>query len=111
MGRTDYNKLVRDFIPEKIRSAGDSCEIKTLTAEEFIPALLSKIVEEAKELEQAKTRNEILSEYADLMTALDAFTAHHEFSEADIKEALGRNIEKKGLFKEHYFLEWTEDKN
>jgi len=43
------------------------------------------------------------------MVLLDAFTAHYEFSEADIKDAIGRNIEKKGLFKERYFLEWTDD--
>lgn len=111
MGRILHNKLIRDFIPEKIRSVGDVCEVKVLREEEFVPALLSKVVEEAEELRVAKTREDILSEYADLMVALDALTSHYEFSEADIKEALGRNIEKKGLFKERHFLEWTDTVN
>ena len=109
MPRVEHNKLVRDFIPEKIRSNGEVCEVRTLSAEEFIPALTTKIIEEAGELAHAASRDDILHEYADLMVLLDAFTAHYEFSPADIKDAIGRNIEKKGLFKERYFLEWTDD--
>ena len=109
MTRIEHNKLVRDFIPDKIRGGGEVCEVRTLSPEEFIPALTAKIVEEAGELARAETRDDILHEYADLMVLLDAFTAHYEFSEADIKDAIGRNIEKKGLFKERYFLEWTDD--
>ncbi len=109
MSRVEHNKLVRDFIPEKIRNNGEVCEVRALSLEEFIPALTSKIVEEAGELASAVSRDDILHEYADLMVLLDAFTAHYEFSEADIKDAIGRNIEKKGLFKERYFLEWTDD--
>ena len=109
MSRVTYNKLVRDFIPKKIEDAGDVCEVRTLTNDEFIPALFSKVVEEAEELRNAKTRDEILTEYADLMVVLDVLTAQYEFSEADIKDALGRNIEKKGLFNERFFLEWAEE--
>lgn len=111
MTRVTYNKLVRDFIPKKIEDAGDVCDVRKLSDEEFIPALRAKIVEETKELEAAATRDDILTEYADLMVALDAFTRHYEFSEADIKDAIGRNIEKKGLFNEKFFLEWSEHKN
>lgn len=111
MSRSIYNKLVRDFIPKKIADAGDVCEVRKLEEGEFIPALLAKVVEEATELQNAKTRDEILAEYADVMVALDAFTRHYEFSEADIMEAIGKNIEKKGLFNERFFLEWSEHTN
>ena len=108
MSRITYNKLVRDSIPKKIRDAGDVCEVSVLDDSAFATALRAKIVEEALELEKATTRDEILSEYADLTVVLDALTSLHEFSEADIKDALSRNIEKKGLLTEKYFLEWAE---
>lgn len=111
MTRIHYNKLIRDFIPKKIVDAGDVCEVRTLKDDEFVPALLAKVIEEATELQSAHTRDEILAEYADVMVALDAFTRHYEFSEADIMEAIGKNIEKKGLFNERQFLLWSEHTN
>jgi predicted house-cleaning noncanonical NTP pyrophosphatase (MazG superfamily) len=105
-----YNKLVRDRIKEKIEGKGEACEIRTLTDDaEFEQELLKKVREEADALSRVRSRTEFLSEYADLMVVLDALTAHLEFSEADIKLALGENLEQKGGFKNRHFLHWSED--
>lgn len=104
MARVEHNKLVRDFIPDTIRANGDACETTTLDDEGYIREIRRKLTEEADELSVAETREQILKEYADLMVALDAFTAHFEFSEADIKSALAENIERKGLFQQRVFL-------
>jgi len=110
MARVYYNKLVRDRIREKIEGKGESCEVRVIEDEsEFQQELLKKVVEEADALAKARSREEFLSEYADLMAVLDALTSLLEFSEADIKTAISENMEKKGGFKSRHFLHWSED--
>jgi len=100
--------LIRDFIPKKIESNSEAFEVRVITDDsEFETELLKKVTEEAGELSKTSSRDEFLTEYADLMVVLDALTAHFEFSQADIKDALARNVEKKGLFKEKLFLLWS----
>lgn len=110
MKRVFYNKLVRDKIKAKIEGKGEACEVRVLTEDdEFERELLKKVNEEASELAQARSRDEFLSEYADLMVVLDALTRHMGFSEADIRVAMEENVAKKGFYKERHFLLWSEE--
>ncbi len=111
MGKVFYNKLVRDRIKDKIEAKGEACEIRVITDDnEFEQELLKKVREEAVALSRARTREEFLHEYSDLMVVLDALTQYLEFSEADIKTAMTENIDKKGFYKLRHFLHWSEDK-
>jgi hypothetical protein len=47
--RVDYNKLVRDRIPEIIGCRGDRAVTRVLDAAGYRDALLAKLVEEARE--------------------------------------------------------------
>lgn len=110
MSKVFYNKLVRDNIKEKIEMNGAQCEVRTIVdGQEFEQELLKKVSEEAEALSKVRTREEFLSEYADLMVVLDALTAEMEISEADIHVALKENLEKKGGFKNKHFLHWSSD--
>ena len=110
MKRIYYNKLVRDGIKDKIEAKGEACEVRIIKdTDEFQQELLKKITEEASALARVSSRDEFLSEYADLMIVLDALTALMEFSEADIKTAIEENIAKTGFYKLHHFLHWSED--
>ncbi|MEL6804716.1 MAG: nucleoside triphosphate pyrophosphohydrolase [Bacteroidota bacterium] len=110
MSRVYYNKLVRDQIAETIRSKGEVCEVRTLTDEqEFQQELLKKVIEEATALAQARTREEFLSEYADLMVVLDTLTQALELTPADVGVSLEENITKKGKYEQRHFLHWSED--
>ena len=103
-----YNKLIRDQVPATIKEAGDTCSIRKVTDKsEFATEIRRKIIEEATELTQAKGREEIIKEYADLMVVLDAFTSDLEICEAEFTVAMKESVEKKGLFKERNFLEWS----
>lgn len=103
-----YNKLVRDRIPDKIKHNGEAYEVRAIEdSAEFEQELLKKVQEEALGVSQARTRQEFLDEYADLMAVLDALTHHYEISEADIRVALTENVARKGLYKERYFLHWS----
>ncbi len=110
MSKIYYNKLVRDQIKDKIEQKGETCEVRVITDDaELEQELLKKVVEEASALAHAKTREDFLSEYADLMVVLDALTKHLEFSEADIKSAMTENVERKGFYKNRHFLHWSAD--
>lgn len=109
MARVYYNKLIRDYIKDKIERTGESCSVRKITDDqEYQQELLKKVVEEAGALAHVSSREAFLSEYADLMVVLDALTQHLELSEADIKTAMIENVERKGFFKERYFLHWSD---
>lgn len=107
--RVYYNKLVRDLIKDKIEGNGESCAVRMIEdPHEFYQELLKKVVEEATGLAHTTTREAFLQEYADLMVVLDALTAELELSEADIQTAITENVEKKGLYKQRHFLQWSD---
>jgi predicted house-cleaning noncanonical NTP pyrophosphatase (MazG superfamily) len=106
------NKLVRDGIKDKIEMNNGQCYIRTVEdEEEFTQELLKKVNEEAFELSQSRTREDFLSEYCDLVIVLDTLVEHYEFSDADIKIAMSKNIQKKGLYKLRHFLHWSSNEN
>ncbi len=107
--RVYYNKLIRDRIPEKIASRGETYHARAITDDqEFEQELLKKVAEEAGGLARARTRETFLREYADLMIALDTLTAQLEISEAELAVALKENLEKKGGYEKRYFLDWSQ---
>ena len=109
-GRVYYNKLIRDAIKEKIESKGEACEVRELSDDaEYQQELLKKVVEEAGGVAASRTREEFLSEYADLMVVLDALTAQLEISEADIQVAIKENVQRKGLYSKRHYLHWSAD--
>ncbi len=111
MKKVYYNKLVRDRIKDKIEGKGEACSVRIIEdADEFIQELLKKVIEESDALAHSRTREQFLSEYADLMVVLDALTSSLEISEADIRIAMTENVEKKGLYKHQHFLNWSEDR-
>lgn len=112
MKRVYYNKLVRDKIKEKIEKKGEKTEIRIIEDDvEFQQELLKKVGEEAAALSKTRSRKDFLDEYADLMVVLDELTNLLEFSEADIKIAISKNIERKGGFKDRHFMHWSDDTN
>lgn len=62
-------KLIRDRIPEIIAADDGTVTVRRL---EYIPALLSKLVEESNELVHAGSRQERLQEAADVYEVLTA---------------------------------------
>lgn len=110
MSKVFYNKLIRDRITEKIKNNGESCEVRAITDDsEFQQELLKKIAEEAHALSRARTREEFIDEYADLMVVLDTLTAQLELSEAEVSLALKENLERKGGYQDRTFLIWSDD--
>ncbi|MDF1539388.1 MAG: nucleoside triphosphate pyrophosphohydrolase [Candidatus Thorarchaeota archaeon] len=62
-------KLVRDGIPELIRASGEEPEYRTVTGKELDLYLRKKIVEEATELVESGSIDELV----DILEVVDAF--------------------------------------
>jgi len=72
--RRDYNKLVRDRIPEIIQKSGKRFAFETMPEAEYRQALLKKLVEEAREARQAAPE-ELITELADIQGVLASVLA------------------------------------
>ena len=101
-----YNKLVRDKIPEIIKSNGaKSVNTKTLNNEEYLESLNKKLVEE---LNEYLSSGEI-EELADLEEVLRAILDAKNTSYQDFEQIRQNKVNKRGAFKDKIFLESVDE--
>ena len=116
--RKEYNKLIRDRIPEIL----DGKDIKygihrAETQDEYLAYLLKKVHEEATELQEAITNphgamdNTIASEIGDLYEVLDALSKELGLDSDMIGAIQAEKLETNGGFADRIILEWTEENN
>ncbi|MGV9002094.1 MAG: nucleoside triphosphate pyrophosphohydrolase [Candidatus Saccharimonadaceae bacterium] len=105
MGSINYQKLVRDKIPEIISADGHRPETRILSREEYRTKLLEKLVEEAKELLES---NGDISERADVAEVLKAIDEILNFSDEEIEQARNAKFQERGGFALKIFLEKVE---
>lgn len=103
-----YNKLVRDGIPEIIRRAGQHCVVEVMIEEDYQQALRQKLVEEANEVVQAQTLQELVRELADLQEVIDTLITTNAFSRETIVQEQERRRAERGGFEQRLRLLWAE---
>ncbi len=96
-----YDKLVRDRIPEIIRSRGETAVTHIADDAEYGVKLKEKLQEEVQEFTEEETAEEI----ADILEVLDAIYAHKGWSEEEIRGIQAKKAEERGGFKERIILE------
>lgn len=106
--RQNYNKLVRDRIPEIILSSGNQCKTVILSDSEYCQALKEKLLEEVKEIYETKSREELLLEIADLYEVIDTFLAVHQIEREEVLKKQKQRREERGGFQQQICLLWTE---
>lgn len=99
-----FNKLVRDKIPEKIEKNGEYALTKTLDDKEFETALNEKLIEEANEVINAKTKEDITEELADLLEVMLAKLKLINSNIEEIEKIATRKRNKRGAFDKKIFL-------
>jgi len=100
----NLNKLVRDKIPEIMKSSDIDVEIKTLNYTEYISSLKNKLIEETKEVFDAKSREEIIEELADVLEVITTLkNALNIFINEVEEKRLQKNTEK-GRFLQKIFI-------
>lgn len=81
--KIEYNKLVRDRIPEIIKNNGESVKWASIKGIGLIRELKNKLIEEAYEVIEAVTKNELFEELADLEEVCIALEKNYDLLTKD----------------------------
>jgi len=103
----DYNKLVRDRIPEIIHQAGRECEVEVMSEAAYHQALRDKLIEEAQEAAEA-TAQDLVKELADLYEVIDALCAAYQIERSSILAEQEKRRSERGGFDQRFRLLWTQ---
>ena len=104
----NYNKLIRDRIPEIIKRAGERPYLRVLNKKEYLKEIKKKVLEEAKELIETKNKKEVLDEIVDIQELIDVLSLEIGFRKPQIKKQQRIKNRKRGGFKKRLFLIKTE---
>lgn len=100
-----YPKLIRDKIPELVKSQGKTTATRVLTNDsEYLSYLLAKLIEEATELVHAETTHNQEEELADVYEVLAAILAHLKLTQDDIATVQNDKRQKRGGFKKRLLM-------
>jgi len=94
----EFNKLVRDKIPDTIIAGGESVDVVKVKGEALIKLLKSKVVEESLEVYDAQNENDILEELVDLLEVGERLVNVLGISKRSIVEVRQVKNEKRGAF-------------
>ncbi|MDH5611288.1 MAG: nucleoside triphosphate pyrophosphohydrolase [Gammaproteobacteria bacterium] len=96
--KQEFNKLVRDGIPEKIINSGEHVETLKLNDEELFRALREKLVEESFETLDALNHDQVLDELSDVLEVIDGILKHIGSDHSELQERKKKKLDKVGGF-------------
>ena len=96
--KKQYNKLVRDKIPDYLKRKGISFEERIASDEEYRIELFKKLQEEIKEFSEAND----IEELADILEVIDAIKKLPEFD--NVTEVKNKKFKEKGGFEKRIIL-------
>lgn len=96
----EYNKLIRDKIPEIIEEAGKDYELDTVEEEDYKQALEKKLQEEVDEYKEENS----LEELADIMEVIDALIDCHGITWKELEDLRKQKKQERGGFEQGLFL-------
>lgn len=102
-----YGKLVRDNIPDIIKSNGEIPIVQILDDKQYKEELENKLIEECSEVINSSGKNRI-EELADLLEVMISIANLENKSIADIDEVRIQKKEKRGGFSKKLYLEDVE---
>jgi predicted house-cleaning noncanonical NTP pyrophosphatase (MazG superfamily) len=102
-----FNKLVRDRIPEKIESNGETAYTRILSEEEYKIELEKKLNEEYQEV-LSSSGKERIEELADMLEIIKCLAKLENSSLDDVIDVANQKVLKRGSFDKKIFLERTE---
>lgn len=103
----EFNKLVRDRVPEAIEARGERVALMRLEGDALSTSLRRKVVEEALEVLDARTSEQIAEELADLREVVLALMRELGIQEAHVEAARRDKSKSKGAFAEGIMLRRT----
>jgi len=95
-----YNKAIRDKIPEIIQKDGHSCNVETLSDEKFLEHLEKKLSEEVAEYQNDKNPEEL----ADILEVIYRIAQLKGVSKEELEKIRIKKSEERGGFDKNLFL-------
>lgn len=95
-----FDKLVRDRIPEIIKSTGKVCVTEILSDEEYLRMVDAKLDEELAEYH----KDQNIEELADLMEVIHAATIARGYTLEDLERVRAEKAAKRGAFAKKILL-------
>lgn len=100
-----YNKAIRDKIPEIIQKDDHTCNVKTLSDDEFLKELEKKLVEELNEYQKSKN----VEELADILEVIHRISSLKGTTPEQLEAIRKEKATKRGSFEKNLFLVDTND--
>lgn len=100
MSVIEYDKAIRDRIPEIIKAAGKECDVVQVSEQEFLSKLIEKIGEEAEECQA----NPSLEELADMVEVIRAIVGLMGHSWEDLEQVREQKAQARGAFEQRLVL-------
>ncbi|KFM16662.1 phosphoribosyl-ATP pyrophosphohydrolase protein [Marine Group I thaumarchaeote SCGC RSA3] len=101
----NYNKAIRDKIPEIIEKDGHKCDVRTLSDDEFLLKLEEKLLEELQEYQESKS----IEELADILEVIYRISELKGSSKQNLEEIRVKKAENRGKFEKNLFLVESSD--
>lgn len=102
-----FSKLVRDKIVDQQIASGAKPTYHRLGLEDHKHELINKLIEEAREIDQASLE-EVVAEIADIQQVIDDLRELHGLTVEDVAAAQNLKNRKSGAFKEGMYVEFVE---
>ena len=100
MAKIDYNKAIRDKIPEIIEKSGQKCKVDSLSDGDFLKELEKKLIEELNEYQESKS----VEELADILEVIYRISELRGINSNELDEIRQDKAEKRGKFASNLFL-------
>jgi predicted house-cleaning noncanonical NTP pyrophosphatase (MazG superfamily) len=97
----EYDKLVRDHIPDIIEADGETPVTHVAAGEEYGDRLAAKLVEEATEYREDGS----VAELADVLEVFHTLRRYHGVSEDELAEKREQKAQQRGRFEDGIVLE------
>ena len=102
----EYNKAIRDKIPEIIKESGSDCNVKQLSDQEFLEKLEEKLSEEVTEYQNDKNPEEL----ADILEVIFRIAQLKGISKEELEKIRIKKVSERGAFERNLFLIDTDTK-
>jgi predicted house-cleaning noncanonical NTP pyrophosphatase (MazG superfamily) len=96
-----YNKLVRDKIPEYIKSKGGVPITHVADDKEYWQKLKEKLQEEINEFSEAES----IEEMADVLEVIDAIIDYKKFNKEELQKVKDKKADDRGKFRDKIILD------
>lgn len=102
------DKLIRDKMPDILRTMGVSVSMRVMKLDEYVEALKKKLIEEAREVLDAQIEDELCEELADIIEVVQTLIRVSGLKTEQIEQRRLQKIEEKGGFEKKIYNAFIE---